>query len=117
MRRKRGGMDRRVLADLERGEVEPERPELPAQFRDLAPRHATQAFGDERIGDLGQLRVELLGRRIPPGQRRRLADEVRSRPAQPLGDEPEALAVRLVGEAPAELAISLGQVLGVTCQA
>ena len=55
-------MHRRVLPDLERGEVEPERPELPAQLRDLAPGGAAQALGDERVGDLGQLRVELLGR-------------------------------------------------------
>ena len=116
-RRERRGMHRRVLADLERGEVEPERPELPAQFRDLAPGGAAETVGDERVGDLGQLRVELLGRRVAPGQRRRLADEVRARPAQPLGDEPEALAVRLVGEAAAELAVGLGQVLGVACQA
>ena len=52
-------MDRRVLADLERGEVEPERPELPAQLRDLAPGGPAEAVGDERIGDLGELRVEL----------------------------------------------------------
>ena len=52
-------MDRRVLPDLERGEVEPERPELPAQLRDLAPGDAAQALGDERVGDLGELRVEL----------------------------------------------------------
>ena len=116
-RRERGGMHRRVLPDLERGEVEPERPELPAQFRDFPPGGAAQALGDERVGDLGQLRVELLGRGVATGQRRRLADQERPRPAQPLGDEPEALAVRLVGEAPAELAGGLGQVLRVTCQA
>ena len=116
-RRERSGMHRRVLADLERGEVEPERPELPAQLRELAPGRATKTLGDERVGDLGELRVELLGRRVAPGQRRRLADEVRPRPAQPLGDEPETLAVRLVGKAAPELSIGLGQVLGVSCQA
>src|SRR6187401_2284476 len=93
--RQRGGMHRRVLPDLERGEVEPERPELPAQFRDLAPGGAAEAFGDERVGDLRQLRVELLGRRVAPGEGRRLADQEGPRPAQTLGDEPEPLAIRL----------------------
>ena len=60
-----------------------------------------------------ELGVELGGRRVAPGQWRRLADERSPRPAQPLGDEPEPLAVRLVREAPAELAVGLGQVLGV----
>ena len=45
-----------------------------------------------------------------------LAGQRRARPAQPLGDEPEPLAVRLVREAAAELAVGLGQVLGVAGQ-
>ena len=40
-RRECGGVHRRVLPHLERCEVEPERPELPAQFRDLPPGGAT----------------------------------------------------------------------------
>ena len=64
-------------------------------------------------GDLGELGVEVARRRVAAGQRRRLADERGPRPAQPLGDEPEPLAVRLVGEPAAELSIRLGQVLGV----
>ena len=106
-------VDRGVLADLERGEVEPERPDLPAQLGDLAAGDAVETVGHERVGDLGQLGLELGGRAVASGQRRRLADERGPRPAQPLGDEPEPLAVRLVGEAPAELAVGLGQVLGV----
>ena len=51
-------MDRAVLADLERGEVEPEGRELPAQLGDLAPGDARQPVVDERGLDLGQLRVE-----------------------------------------------------------
>ena len=54
---------------------------------------------------------------VPAGQRRRLAGEGRAGSAKPLGDEPEALPVRLVGKAPAELAVGLGQVLGVAGQA
>ena len=52
-------MDRAVLADLERGEVEAERRELPAEVRDLAPGDRLEAVGDERVLDLGQLGVEL----------------------------------------------------------
>ena len=55
----RRGVDRAVLADLERREVEPERRELPAQVLDLAPGDAGQAVGDERVLDLGQLDVQL----------------------------------------------------------
>ena len=116
-RRQRRGVDGRVLADLERGEVEPERADLPAQLGDLAPRDARQTIGHERVLELGELGIELRRRAVAAGQWRRLADERRPRPAQPLGDVAEALAVRLVREAPAELAIGLGQVLGVACQA
>ncbi len=52
-------MDRGVLADLERGEVEPERPDLPAQLGDVAPGDPLEPVGDERVGDLGELRVEV----------------------------------------------------------
>ncbi len=116
-RGQRRRVDRGVLADLERGEVEPERADLPAQIGDLAPGDPLEAVGDERLGDLDQLGVEVAGRLVAPGQGRRLPDERGARPAQPLGDEPEALAVRLVGEAPAELAVGLGQVLGVAREA
>ena len=110
-------VDRRVLADLERGEVEPERPDLPAQLGDLAPGDALETVGDERVGDLDQFGIQLGRRAVPPGQRRGLADQRGPRPAQPLGDEPEALAVRLVGEAPAELSVGLREVLGIAGQA
>ena len=50
-------MDRRVLPDLERGEVEPERPDLPAQLGDIAPGDPLEPIGDERVGDLDQLGV------------------------------------------------------------
>ena len=116
-RSQRSRMDRGVLADLERGEMEPERPELPAQFRDIAPGGPAETVGDEGVADLDQLRVQVGWGGEAPGQWRRLADQVRARPPQPLGDEPEALAVRLVGEAAAELAIGLREVLGVACQA
>ena len=112
-RGERGLVDRRVLADLERREVEPERPDLPAQLGHLAVGDALQPVGDERVGDLGELRLQFVRAGVAPGQRRGLADQRGPRPAQPLGDEPEALAVRLVGKAAAELSVGLGQVLGV----
>ena len=56
-------MNGAVLADLERGEVEPERRELPAEVLDLAPRDPPESVRDQRVLDLGQLRVELVGGR------------------------------------------------------
>ncbi len=47
-----------VLADLERGQVEPERRELPAQLGHLAPGDPAEAVVDERGLELGQLLVE-----------------------------------------------------------
>ena len=110
-------MDRAVLADLERGEVEPERGQLPAQLRDLAPGDPGQPVLDERVLDLGQLGVELGGVLVVPGPRAGVVGQRDPGPAQPLGDEAEALAVRLVGESPAELAIGLGQRLRVAREA
>ena len=106
-----------MLADLERREVEAERRELPTELRDLAPRDAAEAIRDERVADLGELRVELGRRAVPAGQWRGLADQRRAGPAQPLGDEPEALAIRLVREAATQLAVRLGQVLRVAGEA
>ena len=108
-----GLMDRRVLADLERGEVEPERPDLPAELGHLAEGDPRQAVGHERVGDLGELGLELVGRPVPPGPRRGLADQRGPRATQSLGDEPEPLPIRLVREAAAELPVGLGQVLRV----
>ena len=51
-------VDGRVLADLERGEVEPERRDLPAQVGELAVRHAPQPVRGERLLDDRQLRVQ-----------------------------------------------------------
>ena len=52
-RGERALMDRAVLADLERREVEPERRHLPAQLGDLAPGDPLEAVVDERRLDLG----------------------------------------------------------------
>ena len=106
-----------VLADLERGEVEPERAELPAQVGDLAERDPLEAVGDERVLDLGELGVELGGVGVPAADRRGLPGERGPGPAQPLGDEPEPLPVRLVREAPPEQPVGLGQRLRVAGQA
>ena len=105
-------MDRGVLADLERREVEPVRRDLPAQLGDLAPGDALQPSSTS-ASDLGQLRVEVGRRLVAPGARRRLADERHARSAQSLGDEPEPLAIRLVREAAAKLSVGLGEVLGI----
>ena len=91
--------------------------ELPAQLRDLAPGDPLQAVLDERGLELGQLRVEVRGVVVVAGARTRVVGQRHPRPAQPLGDEPEPLAVRLVREAAAELAVGLGQGLGVARQA
>ena len=105
-RRDRRPVDGRVLADLERREVEPERPDLPAQVRELAVGHATEPVGDERIAG----RRPAPGRARPGPRSRRssgagLARERRPRPADALRDRtPKPLAVRLVREAPPELA-------------
>ncbi len=106
-----------VLADLERGEMEPERRELPAQVLDLAPRDPPEPLRDEGILQLRQLGVELICGLVPPGERGLLAGEVRPSPADPLGDEPEPLAVRLVGVAASELPIELGEQLGIASEA
>ena len=63
-----GPMDVAVLADLERGEVEPERGQLPAQVRDLAPCDPTETVVDERGLDLGELHVEGGGIRVVAGR-------------------------------------------------
>ena len=110
-------MDGGVLADLERREVEPERRRPASAGR--RPRPTRPARGRRRRSascDLGELRVQLVGRGVPARQRRRLAGQRRARPAQPLGDEPEPLAVRLVGEPAAQLPVDLGQRLGVARQ-
>ena len=112
-RGERGRVDRGVLADLELGQMESERADLPTQLGDLTPGDAVQTFGHERIGDLGQLGLEVGRDRVAPGPWRRLADERSPRPAEPLGDEPEPLSVRLVREPAAKLAVGLGKVLGI----
>ncbi len=106
-------MDSGVLADLELGEVEPERPDLPAELGHLSPRHAIEAVGHQRLADLDELGVQVGDRRVSAAQGCRLADERSARAAQPLGDEPEALPVWLVGEPAAKQAVRLGEVLGV----
>ena len=57
-------MDRGMLADLELGEVEPERPDLPAELGHLSPRHAIEAVGHQRLGDLDELGVQVGDRPI-----------------------------------------------------
>ena len=110
-------MNRAVLADLQRGEVEPERLELPAEVLDVAPRDPAEAIGDERLLDLGQLRIELVRGVVAARERRLLAGQERAGPAEALRDEAEPLAVRLAGESAAELAIELRQEVGVAGEA
>ena len=58
-----------VLADLERGEVEAERLDLPAEVLQLAPGDALDAGVDERRLELRELGEEVLGRVIAPERR------------------------------------------------
>ncbi len=104
-------MDGAVLADLERREVEPERRQLPAEFGQLAPGDSGQPVVDERRLELGELGVELRSVGVVARTRSRLPGHRRARPPQSLGDEPEALAIRLVGESPPQLPVGLRQVL------
>ena len=70
-RRERGSMHAAVLANLDRGQVEPERPELPAQLRDLTERHAPHPVAR---------RAPPAGRRVP---RRAPRGRRSARPAGP----------------------------------
>ncbi len=97
--------------------MEAEGAELPAQLGDLAPGHPAQAVGGERVLDLDQLGVELGRGAVATGECGRFAGQGRPRAAEPLGDEPEALPVGLVREAPPELSIGLRQVLRIAGQA
>ncbi len=106
-------MDGGVLPDLERGEVEPERPELPAEVRDLAPGNTAEPIGGKRLLDLDELDIEVGRAGVPATAWTGLAGQGRSCPAEPFRDEPEALPVGFLREAAAELSIGLGQVLGV----
>ena len=115
-RLERRPMDGRVLADLERREVEPERRDLPAEVGDVAPGDPLEAIGEERVLELAQLGLEFGRVGIPPGVGRRLAGQRRPRATQSLGDEPEPLAVRLLGEPPPQLTVGLGQQVGVACE-
>ena len=66
--RQRRPVDRAVLADLEAGEMEPERRQLPAEVLGLAPRNPAESVADERLLDLGDLRVELGGALVAAGR-------------------------------------------------
>ncbi len=106
-------MDGGVLADLERGEVEPEGRQLPAQLGDLAPGDPAQRVLDQRVLERCELGVERRGVRVAARPRAGLVGQRRPSPAQALRDRAQPLAVWLLGEAAAELADDLGQLLGV----
>ncbi len=106
-------MDPGVLANLERGQVEPECRDLPAEIRQLPPGDARQVVGDEGCLEHGEVRVEGRGIAVAARARRRLAGEPRARAAQALGDRAQVLAIRLVREPPAQVAGRLAQVLRV----
>ena len=97
-----------VLPDLERGEMESERRQLPPQVLDLPPGAPREAVGDKRLLELGELCVELVGGVVATRERRLLGREVGPRPANPLGDEAEPLAIRFLRESPSEHAVRLG---------
>ena len=113
---KRRRMDFGVLADLERGEMEAERLDLPAEVLDLAVGDARQSVGDQPGLDLGQLFDQLLSGLVVPGHRSRFFGEVPASAPQPFGDRAHAASIRLVGEAARQIAHRLGQFLGVARQ-
>ena len=89
-------MDGRVLANLQRRQVEAERLDLPAEVLDVAPRDPREADLDQGVLDLAQLGDELGRVAIGARGRRALLGEAAAGAAEPLGDEREALPERLV---------------------
>ncbi len=110
-------MDFGVLADLEGGEMEAERLDLPAEVLNLPVGDARHPVRDQAGLKLRQLLDELLGRLVVPGHRARLLGEVPASAAQALGNRPHAAAVRLVGEAASQIAHRLGQLFGIAGEA
>ena len=103
-------MDLAVLADLELGEMEAERLDLPAEVLDLAPGHPRESVVGQGQRDLVELAEQGGRRRVATGERRAtLTGQDGPGPAESFGDGPEPLAVRLVGEPPLQLAHRLGQ--------
>ena len=102
-------MDRAVLADLERREVEAERLRPASAGPGPRPRRPGRARPRRaRRWSYAELGVQDAPRPVAAGARRRaLAGEGRARAAEPLGDRAEALAVGLVGEARAGAGASL----------
>ena len=113
----RRGVDLTVLADLERGKVEAEGVDLPAQVLDLPPGDTLESVPDERVGELGQLLREGGGRGVATGQRRDGAGQAGPRSPQALGDSAQTDAIRLVGKAAVERPHRAGQLLGITGEA
>ena len=102
-------MDIRVLANLERGEVEAERLDLPRQVLDLAPRHAVGAVRAQGLADRAEIREELVGRPVGATSRPARADEPTTGSLQSLADGPERLAIWLPGKAPIEIGAQVGE--------
>ncbi len=109
-------MDRCVLADLERRQVEPERRQLPAQVRQLTVGDPREPVGDQRILEDSQLGIQGSGLPVAARARCRFAGQRGPGPPEALGDAAQALAVRLIGEAAPELAGRVGELLRVTDQ-
>ena len=109
-------MDPGVLAHLERGEVEPERRQLPAHVGELAVRHPRQPVADQRLLDHVELSIEGRGIGIAAAPRCRLAGEGGPRPAQPFGHDAQPLPVGFIGEAAPQVAHGLREFLGIPGQ-
>src|SRR3954452_2832493 len=102
-------MDRRVLAHLEAGEVEPKRPDLPDEVLRLAPRRPCKTDLEQRLLELDELGDQLVGRGV--ARRRRptaLTEEPHAGMSEALGDESEALPEGFVGIALSEGCGQLG---------
>ena len=109
-------VDRRMLAHLERGQVEAKRLDLPAEVLNVAPGHPRQTDLDEGLLDLPQLRDELGRAAIGTRGRRALLREAAAGSAEALGDERKPLPEWLVRVPLAHRPIEVGKCAGVAGQ-
>ena len=89
----------RVLADLERGEVEAERLDLPAEVLEAPVREALETVRDQGLPQLLELEEQLVRAGVAPARRPAELGKVGARPAKALGNRSESAAIRLVREA------------------
>ena len=106
-----------MLANLELREMEPERLHLPSEVLDGPARHATEPRSRERVPDLVDLVEQFGWLCVPATGRPRIPGQVVARPTEPLGDGPEASAIRFIGKAPPERGVEIGETFRVVDEA